>query len=107
MISRTVYIGASYAPQNSCAPSAANITDNIADLQFTVFPNPTADIVTISFAQEAEGDLQIFDMQGKTLYSFVGDLQQKEIDCSRYKSGAYFLKITVAGENIIWKIVKL
>ena len=60
-------------------------------LEFTVSPNPTTGLLTITPAQPGSYDLTVFDMTGKALLTRKGNNSATEIDFSALPAGKYIL----------------
>jgi hypothetical protein len=71
-----------------------------------VFPNPTADVLNISYGfNNPATQVFLFDITGQTVYHSNQLVQS--IDLSNLSKGIYFLKITIAGESCVKKVSKL
>lgn len=66
---------------------------------FTVYPNPSKDILFIDFQEVGEYSLSVFDITGKELYQQKELEQQNSVDLSNYASGIYFIKIKEIATN--------
>ena len=83
------------------------------ELSFTLYPNPSMDIVQIKCNENDINDLtiQLIDLSGKELLIYSGQLQEintKLADDSRpLGKGAYFIKIYVNGKVFTKKFIKL
>jgi hypothetical protein len=78
----------------------AIISENVNDLEVSVYPNPTSNL--LNFTSNHEIDLiEIYDLSGKRINSFVNT---KSIDISNYNSGVYIVKI-FSDENVATKKV--
>lgn len=70
---------------------------SVADLQrttveFSVYPNPTSDVLTIEFDENENNSFMICNMVGKVV--FEGNINQKtQVDVSALAKGMYFIKI--------------
>lgn len=79
---------------------------NAAD--FSLFPNPTKDLVTIGFdnVQEGQYNLSIVDVKGQEvnneLFNVTSNNTKKVIDLSSVERGVYFVRI-VSGETSVTK----
>lgn len=62
---------------------------------FTVFPNPTTSEISINGIAGTVKDVQIIDMNGKSLYASD---QSKTINVSELNSGTYFVRLIVDGK---------
>lgn len=85
---------------NSCSLSQPDF-----NYYFTIFPNPSNDIITISTNQNIEiYSTQIYNMLGQLVYS--SSSSTKFVDISAFEKGNYFLKISTANDYFINKIIK-
>jgi hypothetical protein len=74
--------------------------DFFQGMQLTLFPNPSSDILTVSFALNSNSNAQvvIFDMNGRIVYSFdhgfvsAGDFSTT-IDISNFAKGQYLCSV--------------
>ena len=75
---------------------------------FSIFPNPTKDLVTIGFDNVKEGqyNLSIVDVKGQVfsneLFNVTSNNSKKVIDLSSVEKGVYFVRI-VSGETSVTK----
>lgn len=74
---------------------------------FQVYPNPTADKVTVS-GINAGGKIVIFDMQGRAVQSVVSENAQCELQMGALPAGTYFISVQSAAGTApaVKKIVK-
>lgn len=79
----------------------------IADFDKTIsaFPNPTLEILNINSASSIE-KVEIFDMEGKLVYSDTPQKNDFLINLNNYPSGVYTLKLYSDKQFSIKKIVK-
>lgn len=93
----------------SCAKMSEEVTEPEA-LEFTVYPNPALDFVTLAFKGVTTEyfDVMVMDMTGKTVFTkkITSENQSKTIDISSFASGIYFLKANIDGKEYFRKIVK-
>lgn len=75
--------------------------------QFTLYPNPTSDNVTVQ-GNDLPGSLvTILDFSGKQLLSVRANQSSEMLDLSFFSSGVYFLKITAQnGTTETIKVIK-
>ncbi|MFT5078870.1 MAG: hypothetical protein ACI825_001219, partial [Planctomycetota bacterium] len=73
-------------------------------LDFSVSPNPSKDIFTISHSSllSSPKPYAIFDLKGTLLIQGEFEKQHTEVDLSQYESGIYLLKV----ENSTFKLIK-
>jgi hypothetical protein len=86
------------------------VVTSIGDVAFenkvAVFPNPTADVLNISYGfNKPNTQVTLIDVTGKTVYQSNQLVQS--IDLSGFSKGIYFLKISVGGESCVKKVSKL
>jgi len=68
-----------------------------------VYPNPANDIVTITNTKDK--NIQIFDISGRLINSFVSESYAERFDVSGYHNGVYFVKISQDNLSITRKII--
>lgn len=59
-----------------------------------IYPNPTADVVTVETTAQANYLYEIFDVTGKSIASVSNANPVNKFDLSAYNSGFYFIRIT-------------
>jgi len=76
------------------------IEDNIQNLFWSIFPNPTTGIITIK-AEEVES-VEVINLQGKQIYTG----KETEIDLSSQPKGIYIIKVTTDKQTVTRKLIK-
>ncbi len=84
-------------------PSLANI-DEVQDLSFSVYPNPTKDVINV-LSIFSEGNLSIIDMTGKLLIEQNITSTLNSIDASELKDGVYYLTMSNGDKTTTKKLV--
>ena len=77
------------------ASGIANVANN--GLEYAIFPNPAADVVTISWNKQANANanISITDISGKTIYTRTSTMSANTtIDVSALQAGLYFLNVS-------------
>ncbi len=74
--------------------------NQIVSKSYTIFPNPTNDFIILP---KGSTNLQIFDLIGKQYHC---PNNADSFDLSELKSGIYFVKFTLSGEQQIQRIIK-
>jgi hypothetical protein len=76
-------------------------TNEVAISPIRFFPNPAKDIVNIQNLPEGSGEIQLYDLQGKSMLkrSFEGQ-NQLSIDISGFSVGTYFYQVLIQNERI-------
>lgn len=86
------------------------VVTSIGDVAFenkiAIFPNPTADVLNISYGfNNANTQVSLIDVTGQTVYQSNQLVQS--IDLSAFAKGIYFLRVTVGAESCVKKVSKL
>lgn len=87
--------------------------DNINNISFKVFPNPTQGVIRIElidfnpedFTQEFSR-LQVFDVSGKQIIQKSYFQQIVDVNLSSFPDGIYLLKLSFGGISNHYKIIK-
>lgn len=95
------YLG--YAATVSCLQNLSTANNTLID--FSYFPNPSNDKVTIVSKNEFN-NLRIYSVTGQLLYADTQGNYSKTVDISRYASGVYFFKLQFGEKEIDFKIIK-
>ena len=88
--------------------SVSNLTNNLN--QVTVYPNPVAGVLNISFDlnKSTATKIEIIDLSGKQVLVLNNEISNglvtKQIKTDDFKSGIYFVKIQTENESITKKI---
>jgi polyhydroxybutyrate depolymerase len=77
------------------------ITENSFATSFSVYPNPTTDLVTIN--SDEEMTMSLCDITGKKL---IAETNQKTISLLGLEQGIYFLTVSSKGQTTTKKIIK-
>jgi hypothetical protein len=85
---------------------------NFIDLKFSVYPNPTSDLLNLVVAAPAQKDLhsmlyQLFDVNGRLLENQKIIDQETHIQMSNYSNGIYLLRVLDGAKTVkTFKIIK-
>lgn len=63
----------------------------IAPLQFSMYPNPASNTVTLQFAQQAAVTITIADLAGRTVKQVQGAGASMSVDIAQLTTGIYFV----------------
>lgn len=90
--------------------STTGVKENELNISLSVYPNPTADNLTLKVQDYNKEKLsyQLFDMQGKLLSNGQVTAQQTQIDTASLPSATYFIHIVNQENKAIqtFKIIK-
>ncbi|MBP7166317.1 MAG: T9SS type A sorting domain-containing protein [Bacteroidia bacterium] len=98
-------VGTEYTEGN-INPAKMEAIDGIS-----LYPNPTSDVINLSFFQEYDGSIytEVVDIMGKVVYSAnygaVEGFNKTEISTSNMSNGIYFLRIVQDEMSIVRKFV--
>ena len=113
LVSGTTY----YASQNNgtCeSPTRLAVTatlgaclgnDEFEINKLKVYPNPTVDILNISYT-EPISRITVFNMIGQQVFSVESNTNEVQIDMSRYASGTYLIKVSIDDVTKTVKVIK-
>ncbi len=78
-----------------------------SELEASLFPNPTTGAFTVALDREVDGNLQVFDLQGRLVGSrqLMG-AQTVELDLGSQANGTFLVRIVV-GDQIITKKISV
>ena len=78
------------------------IDDRELDLGFSVYPNPTKDILNLKIANFNNGKLsyQLFSLQGQLLLSETVNSEITRISMYRFSDGMYVLKVNLNNKEV-------
>ena len=73
--------------------------------QFTYFPNPVNDVLTIK-AQKAVEDISVFNMLGQVVKQQTPNTMDCTVDLSAMQSGAYFVQVSIGNTVETVRVLK-
>ncbi len=85
----------------SAVPSALHAVENT---MFSIFPNPTSDLIYLNNNGEYINEVKIYDQSGSLVYQ-VHSFDANYIDFSSFAKGVYYIDIQLAKTNICKKII--
>jgi hypothetical protein len=83
------------------------INELASSTDFSLYPNPASDHVTISMNENSkhEADIRIYDMTGKEVKNYNTSSSLLTIDRDNLQSGIYFVSITIQGKRLTKKLI--
>ena len=81
----------------TCSDAALflSISDlKINKAEFSVYPNPASEFITITSGLVNDYDIDILDLLGKKVFSSSLNNDREIIDVSAFKSGQYIIKLS-------------
>jgi len=90
-----------------------SVENNVPELDFVLYPNPTSDTVYLTFTASRENTVSVtlYDSTGRLIQTIVEEekasgIVNREIDVSTQKSGIYFLEIQTLQGKSVRKIIR-
>ena len=82
-----------------CGTNSISIDENSYS-DFNVFPNPASNFVNVEYRGEKDGNFQLFNVVGQTVFSQTLNAgeQKTSIDVSSFNSGVYFYTLQIDGK---------
>ncbi len=84
--------------------------DGIEELQnfdITVYPNPTKDMISLTFSDYQIKQLSITDIMGKEVFVKTNVQEKEKVDLSGFSNGIYIIKATTVNNEVLTtRIVK-
>jgi hypothetical protein len=75
-------------------PCVVSVEEQFLPDQFTLYPNPAKDFITILNTQNASYDVKLYNSVGELCYeTYEVTSQNLSVDIRMFKEGIYFLKI--------------
>lgn len=84
--------------------SLTTVLDENTGASFEIYPNPSADLVNVSFAQNAERDIEVIDATGRAIQTTHHSNATVRLDLSAVAEGVYFIRVTENNKTSIQKI---
>lgn len=75
------------------------------DLEILIFPNPATDYISIMNLDRESGQIEILDMQGKTVLKQICSLSKNHINVSQLEKGSYIL--VYKGKNTLKTVLTI
>jgi LEA14-like dessication related protein len=83
----------------------ASLTDE--SIAFSVYPNPTSEMLTITSTLNTEASIFVYNLEGKMVQHASISGNEKQINLADLSNGTYLLKITNAFQSSTFRIIKL
>jgi hypothetical protein len=95
-----------------CDTTISGIFEKTGDINFSIYPNPTANDVSIMLQKDGlkEATFTLTNVSGQIIYqsdeTHLSSTYTKMLDLTNLPTGTYFLNVNADGERISRKIVK-
>ncbi|WP_156032948.1 T9SS type A sorting domain-containing protein [Sediminibacter sp. Hel_I_10] len=84
------------------AEGALNLNGQDAPTKFSIYPNPSSDLLNISLPRLSDQslNLEVFDVLGKRVYTQQLGAIKTKVNISKWNSGVYLVRLTSADDAI-------
>ena len=89
---------------NSILDCVVGVNELDNELNLTVFPNPTDNVLNIR-TDKVGGDVKIFDLLGNVVWQGRMNTKQTSVDISSLSAGVYAVEMTHDGQRLTSKVV--
>ena len=97
------YLNGTICSTGYIPPSPVGISENVMK-NFTIYPNPTNDAVSINF--ENAKHLEVLNLLGQTVYSEnIEGISSSNMNTSEFANGVYFVKLYTSKGNGLQKLI--
>jgi len=79
-------------------------TRSVAEITYSLYPNPATDHVIIDLNNRTQGTLQVLNLVGQILYSQPIDNSLIRVSLDNIEPGVYFISVTSGEERVIKKL---
>ena len=98
----------SYPIQVELIPPGVSVEFAKVDLDFTIFPNPAKDEITVKFIESGrEAFVEVFDYTGKMIRSKELVHNELTIDLNGFSKGIYYIRLVSSEHTLTKRFVKL
>lgn len=80
-------------------------TENQEAINLSIYPNPVSSILTIESSQSINGEIEIFDVNGKLLKTLKAKGETVSIDVSAFENGVYILNFELNGQKVVKRFI--
>jgi len=111
VVNGTTYYAVNFSGQGCpSAPFAVTVTtflsnDSFDVAHFGLYPNPTSDFITVTYANEID-NVTVFNVLGQQVLAKNINANQGNIDLSALTAGTYFIKVTAGSASKTVKVLK-
>ncbi|MBK0370120.1 pectate lyase family protein [Flavobacterium agrisoli] len=82
------------------------ITEEIKNVEISVYPNPTTDYVTVQTPENTTTNIAVYNTSGQLIFSKEQAKGDQIVDLTQQSNGIYFVRILNGKKEIIKKIIK-
>jgi serine protease len=100
-------VASDFSTTGNFSTTCISSTMDLNKISFLLQPNPVADELTITLADEKEWTLSIMDIRGRLISSAQFTSNEQMISLGYLPAGIYFVQIEQEGKRGIQKIIKL
>lgn len=93
-----------YFAMDNLTGGTVSITENKPKVDFTIFPNPATDMVSVKLNEPSQ--VTLIDVSGKVLYQVFANSSQISLPINNISAGMYFVSVESNGERTTKKLMK-
>ena len=98
--------------EDVASPCEDNFATTIGEVSYSIFPNPTSDMITLEFTEvtQNESNIEIYDAIGNRIESANHNIQDgatKTMNVSHYRSGIYMVRVTNGNAFKVQRFMRL
>lgn len=91
---------------NPCVPDTNTFVADLV-LNLKIYPNPVNNYFTLEISSAQKKQINLFDVQGRLLFSENSQSSRVLVDCSSYDAGVYFVEVKFGNQIFRDRILKL
>jgi len=84
-------------------PEILNLDKAPSEVSIMVYPNPTDQTISIE-SKEIIGEINVYNAQGRLIYSTQDNKKQSKIELAKFPSGVYYVRLV--GLNETFKVIR-
>ena len=84
---------------------SVGVTDRSAQVNFSVYPNPASNSINILMPTSDFGQLRLFDISGRVLYTMPINSEISIVETAQFPSGVYFIQVETQNGIGVQKVI--
>lgn len=84
---------------------SVGVSDRPSQVNFSVFPNPTSNVINILMPTSDFGKLRLLDISGRVLYTMPINSEKVKIETTQFPSGVYFIQVETQNGIGVEKVI--
>lgn len=93
---------------SDCIPFFLGVDDISQESIISIYPNPNNGLFTISFINSSKRKIEIYNLSGEILDSFISTQDFYEYNMQNFDNGVYFIKVVNDANTLqVYKLIKI